>query len=151
MTHTSELTVTTELTAGAMGSGDLPVLATPAMMALMENAAMLAVRDALEVGQTTVGGQIKASHLCPTKVGQRVTATAEVTAVEEGRLIVRPLQTPLQKPGEEALSLAIPKEAADIAPGTILEIEYDGRVLPAAQDGPAALGQVYSVIFKETD
>ena len=86
MTHTSELTVTTELTAGAMGSGDLPVLATPAMMALMENAAMLAVRDALEVGQTTVGGQIEASHLCPTKVGQRVTATAEVTAVE-GRKI----------------------------------------------------------------
>lgn len=86
MTHTSELTVTTELTAGAMGSGDLPVLATPAMMALMENAAMLAVRDALEEGQTTVGGQITASHLCPTKVGQRVTATAEVTAVE-GRKI----------------------------------------------------------------
>lgn len=89
--------------------------------------------------------------LLPGGWGHRATLMAEVTAVEEGRLIVRPLQTPLQKPGEEALSLAIPKEAADIAPGTILEIEYDGRVLPAAQGGPAALGQVYSVIFKETD
>lgn len=43
LTHTSSLTVTEALTAKAMGSGDMPVLATPAMMALMENAAMLAV------------------------------------------------------------------------------------------------------------
>ena len=41
--HTSELTVTDAVTAIQMGSGDMPVLATPAMMALMENAAMLAV------------------------------------------------------------------------------------------------------------
>ena len=41
--HTSELTVNEDVTAVMMGSGDMPVLATPAMMALMENAAMLAV------------------------------------------------------------------------------------------------------------
>lgn len=41
--HTSELTVTDSVTAIAMGSGAMPVLATPAMMALMENAAMLAI------------------------------------------------------------------------------------------------------------
>lgn len=41
--HTSELTVNEDVTAVKMGSGDMPVLATPAMMALMENAAMLAV------------------------------------------------------------------------------------------------------------
>lgn len=89
--------------------------------------------------------------LLPGNHGHRATLMAEVTAVEEGRLIVRPLQTPLQKPGAEALSLDIPKEAADIAPGTILEIEYDGRILPAAQGGPAALGQVYSIIPKTTE
>ena len=45
--HTSELTVSEGLTAIQMGSGDMPVLATPAMMALMEKAAMLAVADEL--------------------------------------------------------------------------------------------------------
>lgn len=44
--HTSELTVTDAVTAVTIGSGDMPVLATPMMMALMENAAMLAVRVA---------------------------------------------------------------------------------------------------------
>ena len=42
--YTSELTVTDAVTAIAVGSGDMPVLATPMMMALMENAAMLAVK-----------------------------------------------------------------------------------------------------------
>ena len=45
--HISELVVNDEMTAQAMGSGDMPVLATPAMMALMENAAMLAVAPEL--------------------------------------------------------------------------------------------------------
>ena len=52
--HTSELTVTDAVTAIQMGSGDMPVLATPAMMALMENAAMLAVADELPEGCTTL-------------------------------------------------------------------------------------------------
>ena len=56
--HTSELMVTDAVTAIQMGSGDMPVLATPAMMALMENAAMLAVADELPEGCTTVGGYI---------------------------------------------------------------------------------------------
>ena len=80
--HTSQLTVTDAVTAIAMGSGDMPVLATPAMMALMENAAMLAVADHLPEGCTTVGGHISASHLKPSKVGDTVTATATVTRVE---------------------------------------------------------------------
>ncbi len=82
LTFTSEMRVTEGVTALAMGSGDLPVLATPAMMALMENAAMLAVADRLPEGHTTVGGQITASHLKPTPVGETVTATATVTAVD---------------------------------------------------------------------
>ena len=56
--HTSELTVTDDVTAITVGSGDMPVLATPMMMALMENAAMLAVVDELPEGCTTVGGHI---------------------------------------------------------------------------------------------
>ena len=48
--HTSELIVSESITAIQMGSGDMPVFATPAMMALMENAAMLAVKDELPEG-----------------------------------------------------------------------------------------------------
>ena len=80
--HTSELTVTDTVTAIKMGSGDMPVLATPAMMALMENAAMLAVADELPEGCTTVGGHIESSHLKPSKIGDKVTATAEVTKAD---------------------------------------------------------------------
>ena len=86
MRHTSELTVTEAVTAERMGSGDMPVLATPAMMALMENAAMLAVANHLPEGCTTVGGHISSSHLRPSKIGDMVRAEAEVTKVD-GRKI----------------------------------------------------------------
>lgn len=80
--HTSEQTVSEALTAMQMGSGDLPVFATPAMMALMENAAMMAVANELPEGCTTVGGHIESSHLRPSKVGEKVYAVAEVTKVD---------------------------------------------------------------------
>ena len=80
--HTSEITVTDAVTAIKMGSGDMPVLATPAMMALMENAAMLAVASELPEGSTTVGVHIESSHLKPSKIGDKVSATAEVTKVD---------------------------------------------------------------------
>ena len=80
--HISELTVTEDVTARHMGSGDMEVLATPAMMALMENAAMLAVAPHLPEGCTTVGGHIESSHLRPTPLGGRITATAVVTNVD---------------------------------------------------------------------
>ena len=87
--HTSEMVVTDAVTAVAMGSGDMPVLATPSMLALMENAAMLAVSDVLPEGCTTVGGHIESSHLKPTKVGDTVGAVAEVTKVEGKRIWFR--------------------------------------------------------------
>ena len=80
--HTSEITVTDAVTAIKIGSGDMPVLATPAMMALMENAAMLAVASELPEGSTTVGGHIESSHLKPSKIGDKVSATAEVTKID---------------------------------------------------------------------
>lgn len=80
--HTSELTVTDTVTALKVGSGDMPVLSTPMMMALMENAAMLAVKDRLPEGLTTVGGHIESSHLKPLKIGDVVRAEAEVTKVD---------------------------------------------------------------------
>lgn len=86
LTHTSSLTVTETLTAKAMGSGDMPVLATPAMMALMENAAMLAVAPELPEGSTTVGGHIESSHLKPTPLGAEVKAEATLTKVDGRKL-----------------------------------------------------------------
>ena len=82
LTHTSQLMVSEAVTAITMGSGDMPVLATPAMIALMENAAMLAVADHLPEGCTTVGGHIASSHLKPSKLGDTVTATAIVTRID---------------------------------------------------------------------
>lgn len=84
--HISEMAVTEQVTAMVMGSGDLSVLATPAMMALMENAAMLAVAPELPENMTTVGGHIEVSHLLPTAVGNKVVAIAEVSAVEGKRI-----------------------------------------------------------------
>ena len=69
-----------------VGSGDLRVLATPVMLALMENAAMLCVADQLDAESTTVGGHIAASHLKPTGIEHTVTATAELTAAEGRKL-----------------------------------------------------------------
>lgn len=80
--HVSELTVTDSVTAVSVGSGDMPVLATPMLLALMENAAMLAVKEALPEDCTTVGGHIASSHLKPSKIGDVVRAEAEVTKVE---------------------------------------------------------------------
>ena len=58
-----EVVVKPENLAVAMGSGDLPVLATPAMVAFMENAALSAVEDQLPEGNTTVGAMIQTTHL----------------------------------------------------------------------------------------
>ena len=87
--YTSELTVTDAVTAVKVGSGDMPVLATPMMMALMENAAMLAVRDALPEGCTTVGGHIESSHLKPSRVGDVVRAEAELTKVDGKKIVFK--------------------------------------------------------------
>ena len=81
LSHTSTMRVTAEVTAEYIGSGDLAVLATPAMCALMENAAMMAVAPQIEEGQTTVGTALNIEHLRATKVGEVVTATAVLTEV----------------------------------------------------------------------
>lgn len=87
--HTSVMEVTQDKLAENIGSGDMPVLATPAMMALMENAAMLAVAPYLPEGSSTVGGQISSSHLRPTAPGKKVSAEAELVSVEGRKLKFR--------------------------------------------------------------
>ena len=81
MTYTVEKTVTPDMTAKAVGSGGLEVFGTPYMMGLMECAAMWCVQKELPEGKGTVGVEIASSHLAPTPVGMKVTATAEVRAL----------------------------------------------------------------------
>ena len=80
--YTCSLTVTEEVTAEKVGSGDVPVLATPMLLALMEKAAMLSVKDSLPEGCTTVGSYIESTHLKPSFLGDGISATAEVSKVE---------------------------------------------------------------------
>lgn len=79
--YSSRVRVDDSLTAAAMGSGDLPVFATPAMIALMENAALMAVAPHLREGETTVGGFIECSHIKPSAVGCEITAVATLRKI----------------------------------------------------------------------
>lgn len=82
----SSVTVSAGNTAAVMGSGDLDVFATPAMVALMENAAMKAVADALPEGSTTVGAEMNVTHIKPSGLGAEIVATAVLTGVEGRKL-----------------------------------------------------------------
>ncbi len=74
--------VTHEMTAAAHGSGLVPAFATPMMVALMENASVVALVKALPPGQTSVGIDVAIKHLAATPVGMNVRARSQVTAVE---------------------------------------------------------------------
>lgn len=80
------LHVTAADTAEAVGSGDLPVLGTPRLIALAEQATVAAAAGLLATGQTTVGTRIRFDHLYPTPVGGVVTAAAEL-AHRDDRLL----------------------------------------------------------------
>ena len=82
-----EITVTKELTAISLGSGDLEVYATPAMIALMEETASESVKPGLEVGQGSVGTCIAIKHLAATPIGMRVRCESELVEVDGRRLV----------------------------------------------------------------
>lgn len=84
MTAVSSLKVTENETAEKVGSGDMPVLATPVMAALMENAAAKCVAPLLPEGSTTVGISLNIEHSAATPVGMEVRAEAKLIS-EEGR------------------------------------------------------------------
>jgi len=78
--------VTDADTALAHGSGDVPVLATPRVVALVERATCLAVAESLTDDLTTVGVRVEVEHLVPTRVGGEVTVEAVLEAVDGRRL-----------------------------------------------------------------
>jgi len=75
-------TVTASDTAESLGSGDVPVLGTPAVLALVEEAACAAIAGTLDDGRTTVGSWVELEHLAPSAVAADVIATAELTSAE---------------------------------------------------------------------
>ena len=89
LSATSTTVVAPENTAAVMGSGDLPVFATPAMVALMENAAMKSVAEQLPDGQTTVGAAMHVTHSKPSGLGAEITATAVLSEVDGRKLVFR--------------------------------------------------------------
>ena len=86
LTHISKMTVDDTHTAKTVGSGDMEVLSTPIMIALMENAAMLAVAPELPDGYPTVGGHIDVSHIRPTHPGASIEAQATLTGIDGKKL-----------------------------------------------------------------
>lgn len=82
----AETVVVRANTAAAVGSGLLPVFATPMMAALMEQAACDAISSRLEEGQSSVGTRLELTHDSATPIGMKVWAEAEVTEVDGRRI-----------------------------------------------------------------
>jgi fluoroacetyl-CoA thioesterase len=83
---TLEFTVTDDDTAAALGSGDLPVLGTPRLLAWAEAVTCAAVEGSLEDGQTSVGSRVQLDHLGASPVGATLRVTATVRHLD-GRLV----------------------------------------------------------------
>lgn len=83
----AQTTVAEGNTAIAVGSGTLPVFATPAMLALIEQAAWQSVAPYLDAGESTVGTLLQVSHDSATPPGLTVRAETELTAVEGRKLV----------------------------------------------------------------
>jgi fluoroacetyl-CoA thioesterase len=129
---TVSLLVTEADTALAAGSGDVPVLATPRLLALAEAATVAAIAAHLADGQTSVGTAARLEHRRASPVGVEVTAEAELTAVDGVRLTFA--FTAWQAAGGEQPAGEQP--AGAIADGTIERVLVDrARFLARASGG----------------
>ena len=87
ITGRQETTVDKSNTALAMGSGELEVFATPAMIALAEKTAWMSVADELEEGDGTVGTRIDVRHLSATPVGKTVWCESRLISIDRKKLV----------------------------------------------------------------
>ncbi|MEM9564330.1 MAG: hotdog domain-containing protein [Actinomycetota bacterium] len=97
-------------TATALGSGDVPVLATPRLLAWCEAATVAALAAHLDAGSTSVGHRIELDHVRPTPVGGEVDVRAEVTGVD-GRQVT--------------LAVTAADGGGDVAAGTVTRVVVD--------------------------
>ncbi len=82
LTGSADLLVGVEHTAPSIGSGLVPVLATPVMINVIEAAALAAVEHLLPAGHQSLGIHLDVRHFAATPIGMRVRATAELTAID---------------------------------------------------------------------
>jgi fluoroacetyl-CoA thioesterase len=82
-------TVTEADTASTQGTGSVPVISTPSVVLLAEQAAVAAVDGHVPAGHTTVGYRVQLDHLAPVPVGEEVTAEAVLETIEGRRLTFR--------------------------------------------------------------
>lgn len=87
LTAQVELTVSDADTAQALGSGDVPVLGTPRVLALAEAATVAATASKLPAGTTTVGSRVELEHTAASPVGTTVTATVTLAKIDGRRLL----------------------------------------------------------------
>jgi fluoroacetyl-CoA thioesterase len=85
----ASLIVAPEHTAPRIGSGRIPVLATPVMINLIEAAALAAAERLLPAGHQSLGIRLDVRHFAATPVGLTVVATAQVTKVEGRKITFR--------------------------------------------------------------
>ena len=84
------LVVTPDLLANRFKDATLPpILATPVMIMIMENAALNAIKPFLDAGESALGTRVDVRHLAATPAGRRVTGEAEVTRVDGRRIEFR--------------------------------------------------------------
>lgn len=115
------LTVTPADTAPVFRSGDVAVLATPRLLALCEEATVMAVAPLLAEDETTVGSRVELEHLAPSVPGDLVEATAVLEKIEGRRL---------------TLTVAAHHGETIVGRGTICRVVVDRRRFPAAPAGP---------------
>lgn len=87
LTGEAHTIVTDALTAAALGSGSVNVYSTPALIALLEAAAIHALEGHLPDGQTSVGTRLDVRHLAATPIGMAITARATLKEVDGRRLV----------------------------------------------------------------
>ncbi len=87
--HTKSEMVEEKNTAGALGSGLLPVYATPAMILLLEATCAEAVAPLLDEGNTTVGTKLDIEHVAATPIGMEVTCNCELSEIDRRRLVFK--------------------------------------------------------------
>jgi fluoroacetyl-CoA thioesterase len=103
--------VSNTMAADHVGSGDVAVLATPVVVAMVERAAVQSLAGNLPQGSTTVGASIELAHLAPTPVGAPVTARTRLDRVEGGRRLT--------------FSFVVEDPAGEIASGTHVRVVVD--------------------------
>ena|ERR1700683_5291982 len=133
-------------TAEAMGSGNLPVLATPRLLALAEAATVAAVAPQLADGLTTVGTAVSLEHRKASPLGAEIVVEAELTEVDGRRLVFGFIARPAGADAEDTDAAGTDAGGTDVdgtdadvvvGAGTVERVVVDGaRFLARAQSSP---------------